>query len=69
MDFANFIREQGVDTISGILGVPDNTIYQWVSRNRVPRERWPELIKARKLRLTVDKLLAMEAASNSSQAA
>lgn len=69
MDFANFIREQGVDTISSIVGVPDNTIYQWISRNRVPRERWPELIKARQLRLTVDKLLAMEAASLESRAA
>ena len=69
MDFSNFIRHYGVDTISGIVGLPDNTIYQWVSRNRIPRDRWPELIKARRLRLTVDKLLAMEAASADSEAA
>ncbi len=46
MDFADFIREKGVNTISGVLNVALATTYQWVSRNHIPRERWPDLMLA-----------------------
>lgn len=59
MTFAEFIAETGAQTISGRLGLDASQIYVWKTRNRIPRERWPELLIAFP-DLKVDDLFAMD---------
>lgn len=46
MNFADFIKTRGVERIAHVTGADVMTVYQWVSRGRIPRDRWPELMTA-----------------------
>ncbi len=46
MTFANFIKSRGVERIAEITGAEIMAVYQCVSRKRIPRDRWPELLTA-----------------------
>ena len=68
MTFAEFIAKRGAQTISSRLGRDVSQIYVWKTRNKIPRERWPELLVAFE-DLTVDDLFAMAHASKSAERA
>lgn len=59
MDFASYIKRFGTKRLALALNVPPPTVYMWVSRNRVPRERWPDMLVACP-DLSVDDLFAMD---------
>lgn len=46
MNFSDFIKARGAERIAEIADVPINTVRQWVTRRRIPRDRWPELLTA-----------------------
>lgn len=44
-DFAAFINEKGEDAICCGFQVQPSTVRSWRSRNAIPRDRWPELLR------------------------
>lgn len=46
MNFADFIRARGIERVAEVTGAETMAVYQWVSRKRIPRDKWPELMTA-----------------------
>lgn len=67
-DFSAFIKAKGFEALANLLGKELGTIYSYASRNRIPRERWPELLIAYP-DLGMNDLLEMEKASPARQQA
>ncbi len=51
----------GPSAVAGKLNMRPETVQMWVTRRRIPRNRWPELIEAYP-HLTLETLKAAEAA-------
>jgi transposase len=61
MDAKTLIIELGdYAKVAARLSRSASTVANWKSRNRIPRERWPDMIEAYPRRVTVAKLLAAE---------
>jgi hypothetical protein len=61
MNFPLFIKEKTPEKLGVVLAVPLSTIYSWVNRGAIPRDRWPDLMLAFP-EVGLRDLLAMEAA-------
>lgn len=60
--FPDFIRAKGLDTICSVCEAQPGTIRSYLSRGWIPRDKWPELLKAFP-ELGLNDLLAMELAA------
>lgn len=57
---AKLIEEKGAERIAAATGAQIGTVRVWKTRNRIPREVWPELIETFD-DLSVERMKAIEA--------
>lgn len=64
MQAREWIRSKSPQTLAVVLGERYGTIRSWSSRNAIPRDKWPEILKAYP-EVGLNDLLAMEEAGRS----
>lgn len=57
---AQFVKETGANKIAASLGMKASAVRMWTVRNRIPKERWPDLIE-RVPGVTLKRLRELEA--------
>lgn len=62
MQPADLIATKGISTIASKLKLRHGTVKQWKTRNKIPRDHWPEISRAFP-ELTIEKLLKVERAA------
>jgi hypothetical protein len=62
MQPSELIAAKGILKIADAIKARPGTVKQWKTRNKIPRDHWPELTKAFP-DLTLDKLLKVERAA------
>lgn len=55
-----FIESKGVQALMAATGRADGAVRLWKHRNNIPREAWPDLLKAFPDELSLDDLLRIE---------
>lgn len=62
MTFRDWIAQKSPKTLGVVLGQKEGTIRMWASRNVIPRDVWPDIMR-RLPEIGLTDLLDMEAAS------